>query len=113
MKWVTLAVASAALVFGLYATVVSASQRHTISELRAQVGHARAIQARAERIITAQQAKLAGEHRDLVTCGDLQAQNAMIDGIVSPQGDFGPVEFVTPNGGVVSSLPLPAHCVNQ
>jgi hypothetical protein len=54
-----------------------------------------------------------GSHRDLVTCGDLQQIETLIDGIVASQGDIGPVEFSSPNGGVVAALPLPSHCINQ
>jgi hypothetical protein len=44
--------------------------------------------------------------------GTLQQVEALIDGIVAPQGSIGPVEFS--NGtSVLSSLPLPAHCINQ
>jgi hypothetical protein len=59
------------------------------------------------------QGSVNGAHRDLITCGDLQQVEQLIDGLVAPQGDIGPVEFASPTGGVVSSLPLPSHCINN
>jgi hypothetical protein len=74
-------------------------QDRQVAQLQRQV---RGLQA----TLSTDQAKLAGQHRDLITCADLQV---LINDM--PQGDSaGDTVFY---GGPAGSLPLPAHCLNQ
>jgi hypothetical protein len=108
---VSIAAAAVALVLGVYATITATTDHHQISDLRGQLVQAHTVLARAERVISAQQAKLNGGHRDLITCTDL---NELINGYTgpNPNGYIGLNQYLTANGGGLT-LPLPAHCYNQ
>ncbi len=98
MTKTALAVAIAAALLGAYATITSISQHTQTSQLRSQL-------TQAERLITAQQAKLAGSHRDLITCADMQTLISN-GGLASYWQDSSYNLQSTPDA-------LPAHCVNN
>jgi hypothetical protein len=107
----TLAVAIAAVLLGAYATIATITEHSQISQLRNQLAQAHTTQGRAEHLISAQQAKLAGEHRDLVTCADI---NELLNGFTgpNPNGYIGLNQYLTANAAGFS-MPLPSHCLNQ
>jgi hypothetical protein len=75
------------------------AQQTEITQLRGQVADARQ--------------QLSGARQDVITCTDLQTVETYIDGLAASQGDIGGAfEFVGPDGSVVTSLPLPSHCIN-
>lgn len=82
------------------------SLRHQASADSSQLARDKRELAAASRLVAAQQARLGGQHRDLITCGDLQ--NLITD---MPQTDSNAdtIFYGGPNG----AIPLPRHCVNQ
>ena len=95
-----------AVIAGAIAIAIGVTSHHAMAGLENQL---RQMQTQ----LSAVSAQSGGVHRDLVTCADIQQLESYIDGLVAPQGYIGPVEFTSPNGAVVTALPLPAHCVNQ
>lgn len=108
MKWLTLGVAVVALILGAYGTAATISQRSQVTSLRTQIARERTQIAHDGRLITAQQAQLAGQHRDLITCADLQ--HLQMSGADSA-GDQVTVGY--DNGGGANAVTLPSHCINH
>ena len=76
--------------------------------LQAQMTRGRAELARATQVIGAQQAKLSGQHRDLLTCGDLSG--------IQSNMQFSAVDLTYGDNIAVSTSGtpwLPAHCINR
>lgn len=106
-QWASLTVAAIALAVAVAAVVTSVS-------LSRQLARERVVIARAETVISAQQAQLSGDHRDLITCGDLQRYSANLqiaDGATVYDSLGGSVSI----GGISVNAAgwLPAHCINQ
>jgi hypothetical protein len=106
MKLATLIVAALALVLAAagvtYGLQAHSAERHTQATLATQ---AREIAAMRRQLATVT-VKAAGQHRDLITCGDL---NTILNDLPSADPNGDEVFYSGPNGGV----PLPAHCLNQ
>lgn len=106
-QWASLTVAAIALAVAVAAVVTSAS-------LSRQLARERVVVARAETVISAQQAQLSGGHRDLITCTDLRQYSASLQitqGATVYDSLGGPVSI----GGISVNAAgwLPAHCINQ
>jgi hypothetical protein len=106
MGWITFTAVIVALIIGTYGVLTSVSVRDQLRVTQSKLSVAQSQ-------LSAARANINGTHRDLITCGDLQQVETMIDGIVISQGNVGPVEFVSSSGSIASSLPLPLHCINQ
>lgn len=98
MTKTALAVAITAAMLAAVALAAVITEHTQTSSLRAQLEHA-------EHVITAQQAKLAGGHRDLITCADIQS-------LISSGGL---ANYWQDSNYNLQSTPdtLPAHCVNN
>lgn len=56
--------------------------------------------------------QLSGARQDVITCGDMVTFSQYIDNMTFSQGYMGAPVFTNGNT-VVSSLPLPTHCINR
>jgi hypothetical protein len=103
----------------LLALIVTGLANHHLSaevaSLRQQVAATqsrdRVAIARAQSLLSAAQARLGGSHRDLITCGDL---DALLNGFTTANaGNYvGLNQFLAGNSPGYT-VPLPQHCLNQ
>lgn len=102
----TVVAAGALAVASLAATITVAFTSHSdVTSIRSQVRaqHAQIVQL---------ETQLSGARQDVITCGDLQTLDQLLDGVTFTQGYFGTAEFTAGNT-TITSLPLPAHCINR
>jgi hypothetical protein len=99
VKWWALALAVVALALAAYATVTAVNQGRQITGLRAQL-------TRDSAALAQDGARLAGDRRDVITCGDLHNLGlSVVDNFATVQAD-GSV-FVNQQ-----PIQLPGHCLN-
>lgn len=90
------------------ALVQDASLRGQVGAARAQISADRRELAAAAAAVRAAGQRINGQHRDLITCGDLQ--HLQMAGVDSAGDD---VSTGFDNGGGPNAVSLPGHCINQ
>jgi hypothetical protein len=101
--WVPLAISAGVAVVLIVMVDIMSGQ---IGSLRQQVNQSSVVQMK--RQIAGLQASVNGQHRNLLTCGDL---NAALNG---KQGPFGePLNSYLSQMGTGISIVLPPHCLNN
>ena len=111
MKIITLLAFALAIIGGIVGTaglILATSARDQITQDQRVIRSEQAALNADHSALNDAQAQLSGQHRDLITCGDLQ--QLQMAGIDSNQEQ---VTVGYQSGGGINAVTLPPHCINQ
>ena len=109
--WLAFALAIIGGIVGTAGLILATSARSQITQDQHVIRAQQAALSAAQAAVNDAQAKINGEHRDLITCADL---NSLINGYTTQNaGNYiGLNQYLTANGAGYT-LPMPPHCYNQ